>query len=267
MAPGAGAGGLALRQILFLRPFVVPAPVPALPPLFPPPFPLLSATDDTPVHRGRRAALVRQLRARGLHDERVLAALGTVPRHLFFDAGLDAQAYQDKAFPIGAGQTISQPYTVAYQSALLAPAPGARVLEVGTGSGYQACVLLALGAEVHSIELEPTLSARAGRLLARLGARATLYVGDGSLGLPAQAPFAGIVVTAGARQVPPALLRQLAVGGRLVVPMGPVGATQRMLRIERESATTFRQETFDTFRFVPLRGAGAGAMPGTIPGA
>lgn len=222
-------------------------------------FPLLTSADDPPVHQGRRAALVRLLRARGITDERVLTALGSVPRHLFFDPGLASQAYQDKAFPIGAGQTISQPYTVAYQSALLAPQPGERVLEVGTGSGYQACVLLALGAEVHSVELEPTLSARAGRLLTRLGARAKLYVGDGSLGLPSAAPYTGILVTAGARHVPPALLRQLAVGGRLVIPVGTASGAQRMLRIERESATAFGQEIFGDFRFVPLRGAGSGA--------
>lgn len=217
------------------------------------PFPLLSAADDAPVHQGRRAALIRSLRARGIRDEKVLAALGVVPRHLFFDPALESQAYQDKAFPIGAGQTISQPYTVAYQSALLGVVPGARVLEIGTGSGYQACVLLALGAEVYSVELEPTLSARAGRLLARLGARVSLYVGDGAAGRPELAPFAGILVTAGAEGVPPALLRQLAVGGRLVVPVGPAGGVQRMLCIVRETATEFRREVFDEFRFVPLR--------------
>ncbi len=187
-----------------------------------------------------------------------------MPRHLFFDPGLVTQAYQDKAFPIGAGQTISQPYTVAYQSALLAPLPGERVLEIGTGSGYQACVLVAMGAEVHSVELEPTLNARAKRLLARLGAPATLYVGDGSAGLPVIAPFAGVLVTAGARQVPPLLLRQLAVGGRMVVPVGPLNGVQRMLRIVRESATDFRQEIFDEFRFVPLRGTASDPpAPGT----
>ncbi|MBC7446570.1 MAG: protein-L-isoaspartate(D-aspartate) O-methyltransferase [Hymenobacteraceae bacterium] len=227
----------------------------------------MTAADDSPVHQGRRAALVRQLRARGIANEAVLTALGLVPRHLFFDSGLLPQAYQDKAFPIGAGQTISQPYTVAYQSALLAPQPGDRVLEIGTGSGYQACVLVALGAEVHTIELEPSLSARAGRLLARLGASATLYVGDGSVGLPTVAPFSGILVTAGARRVPPALLRQLAVGGRLVVPVGPADGIQRMLRIERESATAFRQETFADFRFVPLRGAEAVAPAPSQSGA
>lgn len=227
----------------------------------PTPFPLLTAADDAPVDQGRRAALVRQLRARGIADERVLTAVGAVPRHLFFDPGLASQAYQDKAFPIGAGQTISQPYTVAYQSALLGVKPHERVLEVGTGSGYQACVLVALGADVHSVELEPSLSARARRLLARLGARAALYVGDGAAGLPEAAPFAGILVTAGARTVPPALLRQLGVGGRLVVPVGPSDGEQRMHRIVRESATEFRQEIFEAFRFVPLRGSSAGAQP------
>ena len=222
-----------------------------------PPFPLLTRTLDPPAQQGQRAALVRQLRARGIGHERVLAAVGAVPRHLFFDPALASQAYQDKAFPIGAGQTISQPYTVAYQTALLAPAAGARILEIGTGSGYQACVLLALGVELHSVELEATLSQQAARRLAQLGARAQLYVGDGAAGLPAHAPFAGILVTAGAVRVPPELLRQLAIGGRLVVPVGPVGGVQKMLRIERESATDFRREVFADFRFVPLRGPAA----------
>ncbi len=221
------------------------------------PFPLLTTTADPPLQQGRRAALVRLLRERGVADERVLSALMAVPRHLFFDPALAGQAYQDKAFPIGAGQTISQPYTVAYQTSLLVPRPGDRILEVGTGSGYQACVLLALGVDLHSIELEPTLFERAKQLLTRLGARAALYCGDGSVGLPEHAPYAGILVTAAAPHVPSALLRQLAVGGRLVVPVGPVGQAQRMLRIVRETATSFQREEFDDFRFVPLRGKGA----------
>jgi protein-L-isoaspartate(D-aspartate) O-methyltransferase len=218
-------------------------------------FPLLTAGLDPPAQQGRRAALIRHLRTRGITDERTLTAIGTVPRHLFFDPALADQAYQDKAFPIGARQTISQPYTVAFQTALLAPAAGTRILEVGTGSGYQACVLVALGVELHSIELEPSLHAQATRRLALLGAQAQLYVGDGHLGIPTAAPFAGILVTAGAAQVPPALLRQLAIGGRLVIPVGPADGPQRMMRIERESATEFRREVFGDFRFVPLRNA------------
>lgn len=230
-------------------------------PSLPSPFPLLTAADDPPRFRGRRAALVRLLRERGIDDERVLAAIDQVPRHLFFEPAFAEQAYQDKAFPIGQGQTISQPYTVAYQTALLASRPGERILEVGTGSGYQACVLLALGAEVHTIEYLPELCARAQAQFARLGARLHTYCGDGSVGLPAQAPFAGIIVTAGAPHVPTPLLRQLAIGGRLVVPVGPEGGSQRMVRVVRESATDFRREEFDDFRFVPLRGAGSAPLP------
>jgi protein-L-isoaspartate(D-aspartate) O-methyltransferase len=248
---------------------ITPARRPERGPRFPPvltpallrPFPLLTAADDPPLQQGRRAALVRLLRDRGITDERVLSAILAVPRHLFFDPALAGQAYQDKAFPIGAGQTISQPYTVAYQTSLLAAQPGERILEVGTGSGYQACVLLARGVNLHSIELEPTLFERAQKLLNRLGARATLHCGDGSIGLPAYAPYAGILVTAAAPHVPPALLRQLAVGGRLVVPVGPVGQAQRMLRIVRETSTHFQREELDDFRFVPLRGKGAEPEP------
>lgn len=228
-----------------------------LPP--PSPFPLLTAAADPPRFRGRRAALVRLLRERGITDARVLAAIDRVPRHLFFEPGFEEQAYQDKAFPIGQGQTISQPYTVAYQTALLAPQPGERTLEIGTGSGYQACVLLALGADVHTIEYLPELCARAQALFGRLGAHLHTYCGDGSVGLAEWAPYAGIIVTAGAPQVPRALLRQLAVGGRLVIPVGPEGGAQRMVRVVRESAIGFRREEFDDFRFVPLRGAGATA--------
>ena len=233
--------------------------MPSLPPVSFPPSPL-----DTPRHQGLRAALVRHLSGRGLASEgRVLAAIGAVPRHLFFPADFPEQAYLDKAFPIGDGQTISQPYTVAYQTALLAVQPGHRVLEIGTGSGYQGAVLLALGAEVYTVELVPALAARAAALFARLGLAPHTACADGSRGWPdpAAAPFDRILVTAAAPHVPPALLRQLAVGGVLVVPVGPAGGVQRMLRVVRESADRFRREEFDEFRFVPLRGAGGNGTP------
>ncbi|GAC1375742.1 MAG: protein-L-isoaspartate(D-aspartate) O-methyltransferase [Hymenobacter sp.] len=198
---------------------------------------------------------MRELRERGIHDERVLAALGAVPRHLFFEPAFEAHAYQDKAFPIGEGQTISQPYTVAYQTQLLAVQPSDRVLEVGTGSGYQCAVLLRLTPHVDSIEFNTVLFARTQQLLAALGADgATLHCGDGSLGLPARAPFDGILVTAGAPKLPLALLRQLRVGGRLVIPVGD-HHTQRMVRVTREGPEAFVREDFEDFRFVPLRGA------------
>ena len=199
---------------------------------------------------------MRELRQRGIHDERVLDALSTVPRHLFFAPEFEAHAYQDKAFPIGEGQTISQPYTVAYQTQLLGVQPTDRVLEVGTGSGYQCAVLLRLTPHVESIEFNEVLYARTRLLLAGLGAGgAGLHCGDGSLGLPGQAPFDGILVTAGAPALPPALLRQLRVGGRLVIPVGD-HRTQRMVRVTREGPEAFVREELEDFRFVPLRGAG-----------
>ena len=211
---------------------------------------------DTYRHRGLRRALATALRGRGIADERVLAAIAAVPRHLFFDPGFEAHAYQDKAFPIGEGQTISQPYTVAYQTALLGLHPTQRVLEVGTGSGYQCAVLLQLTPLVHSIEVNPVLYERTRQRLAALGlGRPALHCGDGSLGLPAAAPYDAILVTAGAPALPPALLRQLAVGGRLVIPVG-TAAEQRMVRVTRESPESYLREELETFRFVPLRGAG-----------
>ena len=211
---------------------------------------------DTYRHQGQRRALARELRQRGIHDERVLAALAAVPRHQFFEPAFEAHAYRDKAFPIGEGQTISQPYTVAYQTQLLGVQPTDRVLEVGTGSGYQCAVLLRLTPPVESIEFTAVLCARTRTRLAALGAGgAALHCGDGSLGLPAQAPFDGILVTAGAPGLPPALLRQLRVGGRLVIPVGD-NQTQRMVRVTREGPEAFVREEFEDFRFVPLLGAG-----------
>ncbi|GAA4386109.1 protein-L-isoaspartate(D-aspartate) O-methyltransferase [Hymenobacter koreensis] len=210
---------------------------------------------DTYRHRGQRRALVEELRRKGIHDERVLTAIGSVPRHLFFERAFESHAYQDKAFPIGEGQTISQPYTVAYQSQLLDVAPRQRVLEVGTGSGYQCAVLLELQATVFSIEYNAVLYERTRHRLAQLGfAGAQLFCGDGSVGLPEHAPFDRILVTAAAPTLPRPLLRQLSVGGRLVVPVGDEHV-QRMVRVTRESAEGYAQEVFEEFRFVPLRGA------------
>jgi protein-L-isoaspartate(D-aspartate) O-methyltransferase len=215
----------------------------------------ISPLPDTYRHQGQRRALARELRQRGIHDERVLAAISAVPRHLFFEPAFQAHAYQDKAFPIGEGQTISQPYTVAFQTQLLGVLPTHRVLEVGTGSGYQCAVLLRLTPHVDSIEFNERLYARTQQRLAGLGVGgAALHCGDGSLGLPARAPFDGILVTAGAPGLPPALLRQLTVGGRLVIPVGD-HQTQRMVRVTREGPESFVREEFEEFRFVPLLGA------------
>jgi protein-L-isoaspartate(D-aspartate) O-methyltransferase len=178
-----------------------------------------------------------------------------VPRHLFFEPAFETHAYQDKAFPIGEGQTISQPYTVAFQTELLGIEPHHRVLEVGTGSGYQCAVLLELTPHVSSIELSSVLFERTRQRLTTLGMTgAALFCGDGSLGLPDHAPFDSILVTAGAPALPPALLRQLRLGGRLVIPVGDT-QVQRMVRVTREGPESFVREEFDAFRFVPLRGA------------
>ncbi|WP_400190854.1 protein-L-isoaspartate(D-aspartate) O-methyltransferase [Hymenobacter sp. B81] len=215
----------------------------------------MSHAADTYRHRGQRRALVEELRRKGIRDERVLAAIGEVPRHRFFERGFESHAYQDKAFPIGEGQTISQPYTVAFQTELLRLSPGQRVLEVGTGSGYQCAVLLAVGAEVFSIEYNAVLFERTRRRLHELQlGGAHLFCGDGSVGLPAHAPYDGILVTAAAPALPRPLLRQLRVGGRLVVPVGNE-QVQRMVRVTRESAEGFAQEELGDFRFVPLLGA------------
>lgn len=204
-------------------------------------------------HRGLRRALVEELRRKGIRDERVLAAVGTVPRHLFFAPAFQAHAYQDKAFPIGEGQTISQPYTVAYQTELLRPAAHERVLEIGTGSGYQCCVLLQLTPHVFSIEYNPKLFEGTRKRLAELHQHAHLTCGDGSLGLPEQAPFDKILVTAGSPNIPRTLLRQLRIGGALVIPVGDA-QVQRMMRVVRESQDEFSREIFEEFRFVPLLG-------------
>jgi protein-L-isoaspartate(D-aspartate) O-methyltransferase len=220
--------------------------------------PSIPSDRDTYRHRGQRRALVTLLREqRGIRDARVLAAMAAVPRHLFFEPAFETHAYQDKAFPIGEGQTISQPATVATQTELLGVQPGQRILEIGTGSGYQFAVLCQLTDHVQSIEFNPVLYARGRARLAALGLpTAGLHLGDGSLGWPDAAPYDGILVTAGAPALPPALLRQLRIGGRLVVPVGAQDPSQQqLLRITREGPDTFTREEFGGCRFVPLLGA------------
>lgn len=205
-------------------------------------------------HKGMRRSLVRILVQKGIEDKRVLQAISQVPRHFFFEKAFLEQAYQDKAFPIGEGQTISQPYTVAFQSQLLNVKPGEKVLEIGTGSGYQCCVLLELGAKVYTIEYIRKLHEKARTLLPQMGYRAIFIHGDGSRGLPSYAPFDKIIVTAGAPTVPNDLLRQLAVGGSLVIPVGD-DRQQKMLRLTKQSESRILKEEYDFFSFVKLRGA------------
>jgi len=193
------------------------------------------------------------LEKKGILDKRVLEAMLKVPRHFFFDHAFLEQAYTDKAFPIGEGQTISQPYTVAYQTQLLHINAGQKVLEIGTGSGYQTCVLLKLGASVYTIEREKKLYERASRLLPELGYEARFFLGDGSKGLSAYAPYDKILVTAGAPSVPAALLGQLTNGGLIVIPVGDE-KSQKMQTILKVSDTKHETFEMDTFRFVPLKG-------------
>lgn len=208
--------------------------------------------EDNYRQRGLRNKLVKVLRLKGISDEKVLAAIGKVPRHVFFDDALLIHAYEDKAFPIGEGQTISQPFTVAYQTEKLEVQPRSRVLEVGTGSGYQACVLLELGATVYTIEYNQRLYQRTKETLPQLGYRPHFFCGDGSLGIPARAPFDRIIVTAGAPVVPQALVSQLADAGVMIIPVGSRQA-QKMLRIKKHRGKLSHEE-FDAFAFVPLLG-------------
>ncbi len=206
---------------------------------------------DTYTHKGMRKRLVETLQEKGITNELVLKAINTIPRHLFMDSGFIDHAYVDKAFPIGAEQTISQPYTVARQTELLELKKGNKILEIGTGSGYQTAVLLEMGAVVFSIERQNELFKKTKLFLPKLGYRPKrLIFGDGYIGLEEEAPFDGIIVTAGAPFVPKPLLAQLKVGGRLVIPVG--GEVQIMTVFTRTSATEFKKEEYGEFRFVPL---------------
>ena len=199
---------------------------------------------------GLRRDLVKLMQQKGIRDTRVLQAMLDVPRHLFMESGFENFAYQDNAFPIAAGQTISQPYTVAFQSAMLEAEKGMKVLEIGTGSGYQCAVLVAMGLKVHSIERIKVLFDSTKKLMTELGYKADLHFGDGYAGLPTSAPFDRILVTAGAPFVPKPLLEQLAVGGRLVIPVGE--GQQKMTLITRLENNAYEKKVFGDFRFVPM---------------
>ncbi len=208
---------------------------------------------DSYRHKGLRRSLVKKIEGKGITDKAVLEAINRVPRHFFLDTAFLEKSYEDIAFPIAEGQTISQPYTVAFQSQLLAVKRGDKILEIGTGSGYQCCVLLELGANVYTIEYNRHLYKKAKLLLPKMGYNAKFFVGDGSSGLANYAPYDKIIVTAGAPIVPNALKEQLSIGGVLVIPVGD-NKTQTMLRIKRISATEFAEEAFHDFKFVPLLG-------------
>ena len=206
---------------------------------------------DTFTHKGMRKKLVETLERKGIVDQGVIKAINKIPRHLFMDSGFLNHAYVDKAFPIGADQTISQPYTVARQTELLEMKKGDKILEIGTGSGYQTAVLIEMGAIVYTIERQNELFKKAQLFLPRLNYRPKkLIFGDGYIGLKNEAPFDGIIVTAGAPFVPKPLLAQLKVGAKLVIPVGD--EVQIMTVFTRTSASEFQKEEFGEFRFVPL---------------
>jgi protein-L-isoaspartate(D-aspartate) O-methyltransferase len=206
---------------------------------------------DTSKHQGLRNQLAKQLEDKGIKDKSVLDAIRKIPRHLFLNSSFEDFAYQDKAFPIAANQTISQPYTVAFQTELLQVKKDDKILEIGTGSGYQTAVLVALGAKVYSVERQNELFKITSALLPKLGIRPKhLSFGDGYKGLPNHAPFDSIIVTAGAPIIPQPLMAQLKVGGRLVIPLGE--NEQVMTMLIRKNETQFEKHEFGEFRFVPL---------------
>ncbi|MEJ1222138.1 protein-L-isoaspartate(D-aspartate) O-methyltransferase [Sediminicola sp. 1XM1-17] len=206
---------------------------------------------DTLKHRGMRNKLADILAEKGIVDHKVLEAIRTIPRHLFLDSTFEDHAYQDKAFPIGADQTISHPYTVAFQTELLEVSPNHKILEIGTGSGYQTAALLQLKAKVYTIERQLELFKKTNIFFKKMGYRPKKMIfGDGYKGLPEEAPFDGIVVTAGAPYVPKPLMAQLKIGGRLVIPVGT--DDQVMTLFIRKSELEFEKKEYGSFRFVPL---------------
>ena len=213
----------------------------------------MDKAEDTYRAKGLRKQLVDLLRSKGISDEAVLAAIGEVPRHVFLDSSFVEIAYQDQAFPIGSGQTISQPHTVAFQTQLLQVDKGMKVLEVGTGSGYQACVLAAMGAKVFSIERQRNLYFKTMDILEQLPFRVKTFLGDGFEGLPTYAPFDRIIITAGAPFIPEKLVAQMKTEAIMVIPMdNPDGAGQTMLRITKLEDGNLKKESFGDFRFVPM---------------
>lgn len=215
---------------------------------------------DTYKHKGLRLQLTDLLKSKGIHNEAVLNAILKLPRHYFLPLEFDQHAYEDKAFPIGEGQTISQPYTVAYQTQLLNIQANDKVLEIGTGSGYQGAVLALCGAQVYSIERHQALSDQALKTLALvnqdfgLGIHLNTFVGDGTKGLPEHGPYNKIIVTAGAPSIPKALANQLAIGGIMVIPVGQDNQALKMVKLTKLDATQFKTEVLDQFSFVPLIG-------------
>jgi len=208
---------------------------------------------DSYKHKGLRKQLVETVRAKGISDEQILGAIEKIPRHFFLDSTFQNLAYEDKPFPIGAGQTISQPFTVAFQTQLLQVKKRDKILEIGTGSGYQACVLLELGAIVYTIERQKSLYQKTKLFLPSIGYNPKFFYGDGYKGLPAFAPFDKIIVTAGAPYIPEMLLNQLKNGGIMVIPVGE-GDVQKMITVVKSVTGEVSIHEHGAFRFVPLLG-------------
>lgn len=200
-----------------------------------------------------RKLLIKEIADKGIKDHRVLEAMLKLPRHYFFDDIFVSHAYEDKAFPIGQGQTISQPFTVAFQTELLEIKPGDKILEIGTGSGYQAAILLEMGADVYTIEYNEVLFKQTKEFLPKIGYEPRFFCGDGSKGLPKFAPFDGIIVTAGAPSLPEDLVKQLNIGGKLIIPVGN-NKTQVMYRLVKVAENKISKKAYKNFSFVPLLG-------------
>ena len=213
--------------------------------------------EDSYRHKDLRQKLTVSIRSKGISDEKVLAAINTVPRHLFMDSSFVRFSYSDQAFPIGTGQTISQPYTVAFQTQLLEVKPLEKVLEIGTGSGYQAAILMEMGAKVYTIERQRELFLKSQSILTGLGYKPHIFYGDGYEGIPAYSPFDKILITAGASSVPEKLLDQLKIGGIMVIPLGGPGG-QTMVKIFRKSEKEYVRTEHGEFIFVPLLKGKAG---------
>ncbi|MBE0675207.1 MAG: protein-L-isoaspartate(D-aspartate) O-methyltransferase [Bacteroidales bacterium] len=211
---------------------------------------------DTFEAKGRRQKLVEEIRSKGITDENVLNAINKIPRHFFMDPAFLSHAYQDKAFPISSGQTISQPYTVAFQTQLLRVSRRSKILEIGTGSGYQAAILLEMGAKVYTIERQRELYQKARKMITSLGYEAHFFFGDGYKGKPNYGPFDGIILTAATEEIPECLLSQLSTGGRLVAPVGDK-TTQTMTLVERKGENDYDYTTHGYFAFVPM-------LPGVV---
>lgn len=212
----------------------------------------MKPTEDTYRHKGLRKKLVDTIRKKGITNEKLLGAINNIARHFFLDSAFDEVAYEDRAFPIGEGQTISQPYTVAYQTHLLEVKPFEKILEVGTGSAYQACVLAELGAQIFTIERQKKLfDANKTFTFLKKYHNIKFFYGDGYEGLPTYAPFDKILITAAAPEIPVKLIEQLRPGGMMVIPVGS-GEVQQMMRITKQENGSIKQEVFDHFSFVPM---------------